>query len=142
MAQAKAPRHNYGYLEWKTNSIFQLYRLTDETVYSGTWTRATKYVPVTGLGTSYRLDIADRDHSRLAERRDVASKEKAESFTVDNNVQSAVEMGLDETYSVHTKAQTYVWSLHIHFDGQSDSAESVHCGSRPMWSEPDLEETL
>lgn len=143
ITQAKVPRYDYGRLEWKANSTFQLHRLAHETMGSGTWTRATKDVPVTGPGgVLSRLDIADRDHRRLAEHRDVASKENAESSAGDDDTQSAVEMEPDEMYSVYAETHTHDSSLHIRVDSQSDGAESMHYGSRPMHSKLDLGEIL
>jgi hypothetical protein len=66
LTQAKATRYDYGRLEWKANSTFQLHRLAHESVESGIWSRATKDVPITDPGNLLAsLDITSRSHPRL-----------------------------------------------------------------------------
>lgn len=58
---------SYAQLEWCTNETLQLQRLVQEELGMGTWSGATKTVPVTkqpdqALGG---LDLRDRDHPRM-----------------------------------------------------------------------------
>lgn len=64
---AQNRRLGYAHLEWHANSTWQLQRAAHEAVGSGTWTKATKFLPVTQKGELLAtLDVHDKAHPRLA----------------------------------------------------------------------------
>lgn len=145
LTQAKVTRYNYSRLEWKANSTLQLHRLAHEAVGSGTWTRATKDVPITNPGNILSgLDVEDQSHPRLVRSRDAAAKENAESSTGDGNTQSEVETEPDEIGSTHAESLNSYRSIHTHelsphsdIDSLSDGGESLQDGYRRVCTDPE-----
>jgi hypothetical protein len=75
----------YQQLEWVTNDTLQLQRLAHEEISIGTWSNATRPVPITQMGEKLALlDLSDPTHPKLLPTEETSGVSEAKTGMVDS----------------------------------------------------------